>query len=76
MSEFTTELWNKASELFPYLQHIDLLPFFLNSHAVSAYDAVMLIEKSTKSLAYDSLDPCLIVCYLCQIIKRRIVYFA
>lgn len=65
MSEFVPRLLNKARVLFPDLQHIDLFPFILNSRAVSAYDAVLLIEKSIRSnSSQDALFSCLQVSHV------------
>lgn len=64
MSEFLPRLSSKMTELFPGSEHLDLLPFLLNSRAVSAYDAVMLLVNSVTSSfkkSEDPLNPCLLV---------------
>ena len=75
MSDFMPRLRRKASELFPSLSHEDFMSFFLNSRAISAHDAVMMLVSSAhpylmKNVSLPSsqdpfnpypLDPCLLV---------------
>ena len=75
MSEFVPRLLNKTVLLFPDLQDIDLIPFILNSRAVSAYDAVLLLEKSIKSnSSQDSLFACLQVSQTTCLYPMRLLY--
>lgn len=64
MSDFLPRLMAKVTELFPNLEQVDVLPYLLNSRAVSAYDAVMLLVHSVTSsfeMSEDPLNPCLLV---------------
>ena len=71
MSDFVSRLFDKTAELFPSLLLDDLIPFLLNSRAVSAYDAVMLLANSATSAsqAYmsDHLNGCLMV-HVCMLV--------
>ena len=53
MTEFHSQLINKARHLFPSLRDIDLSRYLQHSRSTSAYDAVMLLF-STLHEAYKS----------------------
>lgn len=68
MSYFVSKLSEKVTEFFPNFELADLLPFLLNSRAVNAYDAVMLVANSVDFTLERStpLDTCLIVSHFTQ----------
>ena len=63
MSELIPQMLQKAIEVIPGVRESDLMPFLLNSRALNAYDAVMLVASSANisSQQSDPVDPCLIV---------------
>lgn len=63
LSDFNSKLLDKAKMVFPALQNEDLTPFLLNSRAVSAYDAVILLQAISVGSATNL--SCLIVSSAC-----------